>query len=46
MLTALEDLSLEHIWVVYPGKEEYQLHERITAIPLTKLPEVASELRG
>lgn len=46
MLTALEDLSLEHIWVVYPGKETYQLHERITAIPLTRLPEVASELRG
>ena len=46
MLTALEDLSLEHIWVVYPGKKEYPLHERISALPLKKLPELAGSLRG
>ena len=46
MLTALEDLSLEHIWVVYPGTKEYSVHEHITVLPLTKLPELASKLRN
>jgi predicted AAA+ superfamily ATPase len=44
MLTAIEDLSLDHIWVIYPGKEEYTLHDRITAVPLEKLPELAGSL--
>jgi len=46
MLTALEDLSLEHIWVVYPGRKEYTLHERITVLPAGELPKVAQELRA
>jgi len=37
MHTALQDLSLEHIWVVHPGKEEYRAHERITMLPLDDL---------
>jgi predicted AAA+ superfamily ATPase len=45
MLTALEDLSLEHLWVVYPGKEEYALHDQITALPLIELPHLAREIR-
>jgi len=44
MLTALEDLSLEHIWVVYPGRKEYAVHERITVLPAATLPMVAQEL--
>lgn len=34
MHIALEDLGLEHLWVVYPGDREYPLSERITALPL------------
>jgi len=37
MHTALEDLSLEHLWVVHPGKKEYPAHERITMLPLANL---------
>jgi predicted AAA+ superfamily ATPase len=39
--SVLEDLSPEHLWVLYPGKEEYRLHERITVLPLASLPEYA-----
>ena len=34
MNVALQDLQLNHLWIVYPGSEIYRLHERITAIPL------------
>ena len=34
MHVALQDLDLHHLWVVYPGKEAYVLHEKVTAIPL------------
>lgn len=37
MHTALEDLSLDHLWVVHPGKDEYPAHERITMLPLEGL---------
>ena len=34
MRVALEDLALEHLWVVYPGDEQYALDKRITALPV------------
>ncbi len=37
MRVALEDLNLKHLWIVYPGDQEYQLDERITAMPITGL---------
>jgi uncharacterized protein len=40
MHTALTDLGLEHLWVLYPGKERYSLHDRITALPLSQLQEI------
>ncbi|MBW2266289.1 MAG: DUF4143 domain-containing protein [Deltaproteobacteria bacterium] len=39
MKIALEDLELEHLWVVYPGKETYGLSEDVTVIPLKEIPE-------
>ena len=38
MKIALQDLDLEHLWVVYPGNAEYKLSDSITAMPLAKLP--------
>lgn len=32
--TALEDLSLERITVIYPGKHRYSLHKRVEVVPL------------
>ncbi|MFQ5329629.1 MAG: ATP-binding protein [Thermodesulfobacteriota bacterium] len=36
MRIALSDLSLEHLWIVYPGREAYPVDEKITVWPLTK----------
>ncbi|MFZ5572412.1 MAG: ATP-binding protein [Thermodesulfobacteriota bacterium] len=42
MHAAIQDLGLEHLWVVYPGWQEYELGERISAVPLsTFLPRIA-----
>jgi uncharacterized protein len=37
MHIALQDLRLEHLWVVYPGKEIYPVDEHITAWPIQEL---------
>ena len=34
MQAAIEDLGLEHLWVIYPGQQEYALDARISVIPL------------
>ena len=34
MHNAVQDLQLEHLWVVYPGKEQYRIAAAITALPL------------
>jgi predicted AAA+ superfamily ATPase len=38
MRIALEDLSLHHLWVVYPGKHTYKMDKKITAIPVEGVP--------
>lgn len=38
MHIALEDLKLDHLWVVYPGTRNYPLTEQITALPLQDVP--------
>jgi uncharacterized protein len=40
MHVALQDLGLEHLWVIYPGTLRYALTERITALPLRDLREL------
>ena len=46
MRIAIEDLSLEHLWVVYPGKEEYALDDRMTVSPIAAAPRIARALRS
>jgi predicted AAA+ superfamily ATPase len=45
MRIALEDLSLAHLWVVYPGEQEYALDERISVTPVNALPQTLAGLR-
>lgn len=40
MHIALEDLKLEHLWVVYPGPLRYPLSKKITALPLCEMPHI------
>lgn len=40
MLSALADLSLAHLWVVYPGAVRYAAHEKITMLPLAEIDSI------
>ena len=46
METAIQDLSLKHLWVVYPGRQEYVLSEKISVIPLDRTPQIAESLKN
>jgi len=41
MHIAIEDLGLEHLWVIYPGDQKYELDSKITAIPLEEILQLA-----
>lgn len=40
MLSAIEELSLAHLWILYPGKESYPLSKQITAVSLNQLDQI------
>ena len=44
MRVALDDLELEHLFVVYPGDVAYPLDERISALPVTAIPRLPASL--
>jgi hypothetical protein len=37
MQAAIEDLGLEHLWVIYPGRQEYALDDKISVIPIDRV---------
>ena len=43
MRVALADLRLDHLWVIYPGEEPYELDERISVLPMADVPSLADE---
>jgi predicted AAA+ superfamily ATPase len=45
MQIAIRDLGLEHLWVIYPGHQEYTLNDKISVIPIDTLPRLADLLR-
>ena len=44
MRIAIRDLQLEHLWVVYPGNEEYELDEAISVLPVWMIPQRVQSL--
>jgi predicted AAA+ superfamily ATPase len=40
MGVSIEDLKLDHLWVVYPGLQEYPLEEKITVVPMAAIPRI------
>jgi len=44
MRVAVEDLKLEHLWVLYPGEVPYALDKTITVLPVTAIPTLADRL--
>ena len=41
MRIAADDLRLEHLWVIYPGRHEYDIDENISAIPLDLISDLS-----
>ena len=37
MHSALEDLRLDRLLVVYPGKESYRIHEKVEVVSILEL---------
>jgi uncharacterized protein len=44
MQSALADLNLRHLWVVYPGANRYPAHEKITMLPLADIATLPAEV--
>lgn len=38
--SALTELSLKHLWLIYPGKDTYSLSREVTVIPLSGLDRI------
>jgi len=43
MHIAIEDLGLEHLWIIYPGDQRYALDVKITVIPLEEIFHISDE---
>ncbi len=46
MRIAIEDLNLVHLWIAYPGDQQYQLDEKITVVPAHQIPNLVESLRA
>ena len=44
MRVVLDDLRLKHLWIVYPGDGAYSLDDRISALPVARIPALAASL--
>ena len=45
MRQAIEDLNLDHLWVLYPGNQLYSLTPNITVIPLSELGQIRLRMK-
>jgi uncharacterized protein len=46
MRTAIEALSLDHLWVIYPGPHAYDVDEKISVWPLRDVGDLPARLAG
>ena len=46
MRIALDDLALDHLWVLHPGPHTYPVHEKITVWAMADLARLPGELRS
>jgi hypothetical protein len=46
MLEAVDDLSLERMWIVYPGSRRYELSNEIEAIGLSEFTRNLGEAKA
>lgn len=41
---ALQDLALERVWILYPGRRRYSIHENVEVLPLSEIGSLAEFL--
>ena len=41
----LDDLGLDHLWIIYPGIQRYPVHEKITVWPLRDVADLPGHIR-
>jgi len=46
MRSALSEVALEHLWVVYPGNRTYSLDKKITVIPASLISNISKAVRA
>jgi hypothetical protein len=46
MHTAISDLSLDHLWVIYPGAHAYPVDDRISVSPIREVAALPEALRS
>ena len=46
MQIAIQDLGLEHLWVIYPGHEEYTLDDKISVIPVDSIDSLGRDINN
>ena len=44
MRSALDNLHLDHLWIIYPGSHAYPVHEQITVWPLREIATLSDRL--
>jgi uncharacterized protein len=45
MRSALKDLDLARLWVIYPGSQKYELHEKVTVVPMKEFDSLRVQFR-
>ena len=40
MTTAIQDLNLDHLWVIYPGKDNYSIDKKVTVLSIQSLQDI------
>lgn len=46
MLSSIQDLNLEQLFVIYPGKDSYHLSEKITVVPIRNLKRIKEYIKN
>jgi hypothetical protein len=37
MRNAIDDLALDHLWILYPGNNSWQADKKVTVLPLSNI---------
>jgi predicted AAA+ superfamily ATPase len=43
--TALDDLQLRNLWIIYPGSQAFPVDDRIRVLPASEIPQLPEQIR-